>query len=193
MDVALETDIQLQKQKSRKPLLWIAQVSIVMLFASLTSAVVVKKNDADWLQFEIPMQFFWSTMLIILSSLSFVWASVAVRKNQLNNVKAAIGLTLLLGLAFAWLQFQGWDALVDQGVYFTGPKSSAAGSFFYVLTLAHLFHLIGGIISLIVVFFKSVFEKYNSKNFLGLQLSSIYWHFLDALWIYLFIFLKYFV
>ena len=98
-------------------------------------------------------------------------------------------LTLLLGIGFAVSQYEGWKSLVQQHIYFTGPGSNASAQFFYIITFMHLLHLLGGIIAILVVYFKALAEKYSSTDYLGIQLCAIYWHFLDALWIYLFLFL----
>lgn len=112
----------------------------------------------------------------------------AIKKNNTGTVKTLLIVTLALGLAFVFCQFLGYNSLVNQGVYFTGGNASA--SFFYAITGLHLAHLIGGILSLMFVTGKSIMEKYNSNNYLGIQLCSTYWHFLDGLWIYLFLFLS---
>ena len=179
------------RAKSAKPLLWIGMASIVMFFGGLTSAVIVKHGEGDWQGFELPLPFWISTVIIILSSIAFNLALSAAKKDQQANIKKAIGATLLLGVAFMITQFMGWGTLKDQGIYLTGKTQQASGSYFLVLTWAHFAHLIGGIISLIVVFVNSSKDKYNSKNLLGLQLSATYWHFLGGLWIYLFIFLNF--
>jgi cytochrome c oxidase subunit 3 len=98
-------------------------------------------------------------------------------------------LTLILGVGFVICQFMAWKALVAQGIFLGGSGSNPAGSFLYVISGAHLAHITGGIIMLIYVCIKSFKEIYHSKNLLGLQLCSIFWHFLDLLWVYLFLFL----
>ena len=107
------------------------------------------------------------------------------------GLKNGVFITLLLGIGFAVLQFVGWNQLTSQGVFFAGSASTAAGSYLYVLTGLHLAHMLGGLISLVVVYVKSVRSAYNSDNLLGLQLSSTYWHFLTGLWVYLYIFLNF--
>jgi cytochrome c oxidase subunit 3 len=113
----------------------------------------------------------------------------SARKNNYFGVKAGIVFTLLLGIAFIVCQFKAWDSLVAKGVFLTGSSSNPAGSFLYVISGAHLVHLLGGIIMLLFVCINAFSHIYHSKNLLGLQLGSIYWHFLDLLWIYLFLFL----
>lgn len=187
------TEINEEMRQSRrsvaKNLLWIGIVGIVMLFSGFTSAYVVRHGKGDWLSFSVPSMFFVSTALIIVSSISMNWAVAASKKNNLKNIKLAMLFTLLLGVAFIVSQYMGWKELVEQKIYFAGKESNASGSFFYMITFMHLLHVLGGIIALIVVNFKAFAEKYSSQDYLGIQLCGIYWHFLDLLWIYLFLFL----
>ena len=162
-----------------------------LFFGGLTSAVIVQQGGGGWFNFELPVPFLISTIVIALSSVSYIMAISLAKQNKIAALKIFIGLTLLLGITFMVTQFLGWRSLMGQGLYFTGPGHHTSASYFYVLTWAHLAHTIGGIISLGVVFVKSLREIYNSKNLLGLQLSATYWHFLGALWVYLFLFLNY--
>lgn len=175
--------------RSKKMLVWIGIASIVMLFAALTSAIILRKAEGNWLQFYIPSVFYYSTAVIILSSITMIWAVNSAKKDNQQGVKIGAILTLILGLVFSYMQFIGWGELTKGGVFFAGSESNPAGSFFYVLTGAHLAHLAGGVFSLLVVIFKALKGKYTSDNYLGIQLSAIYWHFLDILWVYLFLFL----
>lgn len=181
------------QEKTMKPMLWIGMVSIVMLFAGLTSAVVVRKSDGNWLEFYMPSMFWISTIIIILSSITMQFSVWAAKREKFKAVKILLATTLLLGIGFAFSQFEAWNQLTEGQVYFTGSESNASGSFLYVLTFAHLLHLVGGLVALGFVFFKSLKNFYKPKNLLGLQVCSIYWHFLDGLWIYLFLFLSYIV
>jgi cytochrome c oxidase subunit 3 len=112
----------------------------------------------------------------------------AAKKDKLQDVKRYLIITLGLALAFVFTQFLGWNELVKNGVYFV-DRTTPSGSFFYVITGLHLAHVAFGILGLIVTSAKSIRERYNSNNYLGISLCAIYWHFLDALWIYLFVFL----
>jgi cytochrome c oxidase subunit 3 len=187
--IEAQNNEQLVKAKAKKALLWVSMVSMLMIFASLTSAYIVRKEKGDWLQFELPQLFYISTAVIIVSSITMNWVLSAAKKNNFKHIKLASLLTLLLGVAFVVCQFQAWGTLVNQKIVFAGMYSNASGSFLYVLTGLHLAHLLGGIIALSVVWIKSIQEKYNSENLLGIRLCAIFWHFLDVLWIYLFLFL----
>lgn len=177
------------KQKTAKPMLWIGLVSIVMFFAGLTSAVIVSKGTAQWESVSIPNTFLLSTIFIILSSLTFFLGEKMIKNNDLKKSKFMVASTMLFGILFSITQYIAWKELYSNGVVWAGSESSAAGSYFYTLTALHLLHLLGGLISLTVVLFKSVKERYNSEKMLGVELSSTYWHFLTILWIYLYLFL----
>jgi len=179
-----------KRRKVAKPLVWFGMISIVMLFAGLTSAVVVRKGDGNWMHFEMPLMFLWSTIIITLSSISLFIASFAAKKDNALTTKVGVIGTLILGVLFVYTQVEGYGQLVDLGVYFTGANHNASGSFLYIISGAHLVHLAGGMIALLVVFFNALKGRYNSKNLLGLQVFSTYWHFLGALWIYLYLFFR---
>ncbi len=182
-----------QKRKVRKPLLWIGLTSIVMTFAGLTSGYVVSRSalmaESRWLQFGLPQMFTVATVVIVLASLAMVWARRSARNGNVGQVKTGVGIALLLGIAFIVLQFLGAKELRDSGYFFTGPSSNTAVSWVYVIAGLHWLHVISGIIVLTVTFIRATKNAYTKENHLGLDLSCIYWHFLDILWIYLFCFL----
>jgi cytochrome c oxidase subunit 3 len=177
------------RKKSATMLMWIAIGSMIMLFAGLTSAYIVRQEQGHWLKFDLPKQFYFSTAVILLCSLTINWAYSSSKKGATGAVKTALWLTLLLATGFVILQFLGWGNLVDQKVFFAGKESNASGSFFYVLTGLHLAHLIGGYFYLLFVLVRASKNRYSKENNIDLKLCSIYWHFLDLLWIYLFLFL----
>jgi cytochrome c oxidase subunit 3 len=116
-------------------------------------------------------------------------AAWSVKKNQIGNLLTGLIITLGLGLAFSFFQFLGWTKLVEMKIFFGGSTANPSGSFLYVLTGLHLAHLAGGLLYLLIVITKSIRGKYNSQNNLPVQLCATYWHFLDILWVYLFVFL----
>lgn len=191
-DAALDRKEYMAEKKKRvaKPLLWFGMISIVMLFAGLTSAVIVRKGDGNWDHYEMPDAFLWSTIIIALSSITFIATTLFAKKDNQAALKGSLALTFLLGILFVVFQFEGYEQLYNQGIYFTGAKHNASGSYLYIISWAHLAHLAGGLISMLVVLFNAFKGKYNSKNLLGLQLSSTYWHFLGGMWIYLYIFFR---
>ncbi len=176
------------KIATEKVLLAIGIGSIVMLFAGLTSGYIVRQAEGNWRFFELPSVFYVSSIIILLSSFTMQMAIRAVKKDDLSQVKTFLLFTLGLGLAFVFSQFLGWNELVKNDVYFA-DKLTPSGSFFYVITGLHLAHLAFGLLGLIITGSKSIRERYSSKNYLGISLCAIYWHFLGGLWIYLFVFL----
>jgi len=177
------------KRKTSKQLLWVGIAGISMFFAGLTSAYIVRKAEGNWQEFDMPVWFWYSTITIVISSILLIIAKRKIKEN--NPILVWILATFFLGLLFTKFQFNGWQELVSQEIYLTGEGSNVAGSFLYVITLAHLVHLIGGLIALFVTSINAKREKYSSENYLGLEITSIYWHFLDILWLYIFFFLKY--
>jgi cytochrome c oxidase subunit 3 len=177
------------KIRTKKMLVWIGIASIVMLFAALTSAIILRKAEGDWLEFTIPSIFYFSTAVIILSSITMIMALEAAKKDNQNGIKIGLWATFVLGIVFSYMQYVGWGQLTRGGVYFAGSESNPAGSFFYILTGLHVLHLLGGLINLLIVIYKAQKRKYNSSDYLGIQLVGIYWHFLDILWVYLLLFL----
>jgi cytochrome c oxidase subunit 3 len=179
--------------RSYKLILAFAMVSMTMMFAGLTSAFVISKSRADWLQnFQMPNAFFISTAVIICCSITFHLAKIAIKKDNRNAVTALLLATLGLGVLFVVLQFMGFNQIVADGHYFTGTASNITTTFLYIVTMTHLVHLFGGIVSLLVIIYNHFKQKYSSSQTLGIELGAMYWHFLDFLWIYLFLFLYFF-
>ena len=179
--------------RSYKLILLFAMVSMFMMFAGLTSAFVVSKSRADWLKdFELPSAFYLSTLVILGCSLTFHLAKKAVEKNNRNATTSFLLATLALGILFVILQFVGFRQIVENGYFFTGSASSITSTFLYVVTIVHLAHLAGGLISLLIIIYNHFKQKYNSTQTLGIELGAMYWHFLDFLWVYLFLFLYFF-
>lgn len=179
--------------RSYKLLLIFTMISIVMLFAGLTSAYVVSKSRRDWLQnFELPQTFYWSTVVILLCSLTFFLAKKAIKKDDKKSTTLYLWLTLALGATFVYLQLEGFDILFKNNLFPTGSAGSVTISFLYILVVVHLAHLFGGIVSLLIIIYNHFKQKYNSSQYLGIELGAMYWHFLDFLWIYLFLFLYFF-
>lgn len=179
--------------KSKKMLLLFAMASMTMMFAALTSAFIISKSRADWLKdFQMPLPFFISTALIIACSLTFHLAKNSIQKDNQGATTVFLLATLALGIGFVYLQFQGFHEVIEQGYYFTGSESNITTTFLYVVTMAHLAHLAGGLISLLIIIYNHFKQKYNSRQTLGIELGAMYWHFLDLLWVYLFLFLYFF-
>ena len=197
--------LDVKVSKAKKMMLWFGMISITMTFAGLTSAFIVSSSRPDWLDsFVLPNWFTISTISIVFSSIFFQLAKfrldkyvrVSLPENiniyiERNNVNILLVLTILSAIVFVVSQFLGFNEIISQGYYFTGPESSVTTSYVYILVFLHLAHLFAGMIVLTVVISKFNKQKYE-KNKLGFELALIFWHFLGALWIYLFFFIKYF-
>ncbi|WP_348797649.1 cytochrome c oxidase subunit 3 [Flavobacterium adhaerens] len=179
--------------KSYKLMLMVAMVSMTMMFAGLTSAYVVSQSRVDWLkEFQLPSAFYLSTVAILGCSVAFHLAKKAIQKDEHKKTTILLLATLVLAILFVVLQFVGFSQIVEQGYYFTGSASTITTTFLYIVVLVHLLHLAGGVISLLVIIYNHFKQKYNSTQTLGIELGAMYWHFLDFLWVYLFLFLYFF-
>ena len=176
--------------KSKKMMLWAGMISMTMTFAGLTSAYVVSSQRPDWnIEFNFPSLFYWSTVVIILSSFTFWVSKKMLRNEELQKANIMLFLTLILAVIFIILQLNGFKQIINQGYYFTGPESSISTSFIYILVVLHLAHLLSGIIVLVVVLVNSLNRKYSINKTLGFDLAEMFWHFLGFLWLFLFSFL----
>ena len=182
-----------RKARSYKLLLLFGMISMFMVFAGLTSAYLVSSSRKDWVHTMIlPPAFTFSTIVIIISSLTIYLAKKAIQKDDRQKTTLFLLTTLGLGIAFVLLQLKGFSQVIEMGYFFTGSASTVTSSFLYVLTVLHLTHLAGGIISLLIIIYNHFKQKYNSTQSTGIELGAMFWHFLDILWVYLFLFL-YFV
>lgn len=179
--------------RSKKMMLWFGIISMGMMFAGLTSAYVVSKNRPDWLKdFELPNVFMYSTALILISSITFHLAKKSIESNAVKKASGLLWITLALGLGFIYLQFEGFNQILENGYYFTGSASTITTSFIYLVVLAHLAHIFAGVVVLLVVIYNNSKQQYKSGQMLGIELGATFWHFIDVLWIYLFLFLYFF-
>lgn len=181
---------QSKRRRAKKMMLWFGIVSLAMSFAGFTSAYVVSSKRADWLQdFELPQAFYISLVVILLSSLTVQLAKNAITR---ENNKAGIVLlfaTFVLGIVFIVLQLQGFDQIIGIfGYNPTGPTSNITYTYIFLIALVHILHVIAALIAVSVVFTRHLMGKYTSGNTLGVELATTFWHFVDFLWIYLFLF-----
>ena len=172
----------------QKFILWVAMGSIVMMFAGLTSAYIVKKSQANWLEYSLPVVFWYSTLTIIVSSVTINMALKAFKVREMKQYRTLITVTALLGLLFMFLQIAGFANLESRNIHLFGSKSNSATSFLGVITILHMLHVLGGVIALMVIFLRAYVSKMKNYSSLPIEIISTYWHFVDLLWIYLFIF-----
>lgn len=181
-------------EEAKKPLsmnpkkfaLWLFMVSVVMIFAALTSAYIVRQAEGNWLFFNLPQLFWINSGIIVISSITMHWGYLSAKRDSLDSVKIATGITAVLGFAFLVGQYLAWGALVENSVYFVGNPS---GSFVYVLSGLHGLHIVSGVIFLMILFSSAMKLKVHSKSMNQIEMCATYWHFLGGLWLYLFIFL----
>ena len=184
-------ELRLQKNRSYKLILVFAMVSMTMMFAGITSAYIIGKSRPDWIKdFQLPTAFFYSTAAILMSSVTIHLAKKSIQKNNRQATTIFLFATLALGILFAYLQRLGFYELSLKSLYPTG--GSITISFLFVIVLAHILHLVGGLLSLIITIYNHFKQKYNSTQFVGIELSAMYWHFLDMIWVLLFLLLFFF-
>jgi cytochrome c oxidase subunit 3 len=182
-----------KSKRAKKMMLWFAIISLVMSFAAWTSAFIVSSSRPDWMKdFQLPNSFVFSTTLIAISSISFILAKRTLKNENTKLTSIWLLVTLVLGVLFIFNQFVGFQEIINQGYNFTGPTSNVTMSYIYLIAMVHILHVIVGIVALLVVIYNHFKQKYTSDNMLGFELASTFWHFIDILWVYLFLFL-YFV
>ncbi len=191
-EVQVDKELKEAKRKSAKPMLWVSLISMVMFFAGLTSAYIVSAKREDWVSFDLPEAFYISTVLIVLSSITLFISQSFLKKDDLKKSMMFLLAALGLGLAFVWYQYVGFKELESLGLYFTGPKSTVSTSFVIGITFIHVLHILAGVVVLFVVIYNHFKKKYSSANMLGFELGAIFWHFVDLVWILLFLFFKFY-
>jgi cytochrome c oxidase subunit III len=200
--LAKEDGLQRRKIHPHKFMMWLSMGSITMMFAGLTSAYMVREGQSNWRVFDLPFVFWISTAAILLSSVTMYLGLRAFKQRQMQRYRFMISSTLLLGVLFGVLQVIGFYQLysVPQKLTLLGAESdlkvatvrvdgNPSESFLFIITGLHLAHILGGIIALLVVFLLAYRKRVKVYNATGLEVVSTYWHFVDLLWIYLFIFL----
>lgn len=163
--------------------IWMALAGITMLFTGLTSAMVVRHGvSLDWIDIVLPRVLYLNTIALLLSSLTLELARRELRAGQRGSFQVWVSGTLGLGLVFAAGQIWAWKELAAHGIFLASNPSS---SFFYLLTGVHGAHLLGGIVALAYVALVSGGIVAGKKRRVIVDITAIYWHFLDGLWVYL--------
>jgi cytochrome c oxidase subunit 3 len=179
---------QKRKIHPHKFTLWVAIGSILMMFAGLTSAYIVKRSQASWLMIEIPLMFWYSTATILASSVTVQLALKALKKREMINYKRLLVVTAVLGVLFIVLQIAGFRQFAAQDIRLVGAGSNASYSFLLAISGLHGIHVLGGVVALAVTVIRALNSSTKSYSTVPLEIVATYWHFVDALWIYLFIF-----
>lgn len=179
---------QKRKIHPHKFTLWVAIGSILMMFAGLTSAFIVKRSQANWLMLEIPVIFWYSTVVILFSSVAIQLSLKALKQRNMLGYRRWLVITAVLGIVFLVLQIIGFIQFGDQEIKLIGAGSNASYSFLLAISGLHGLHVLGGVITLIVIAIRAVSISKRNYSSVPLEIAATYWHFVDALWIYLFIF-----
>ena len=168
--------------------LYVSFASIMMMFVALTSGYVVRHAQGDWLEFAIPGYFYWSTAILLLSSVTLHLSYHYFMKNAEQLYKLLLVVSFILATGFVVLQFQGWFALFANGV---DLKANVSGSFFYLITGLHALHILGGMAAITVALIHAYTLPFvvTPKRRTRFKLVVHYWHFVDLLWVYLLVFL----
>lgn len=173
-----------------KFIVWLFIASSIMLFGGWTSGYIVSRaslvEEGEWITFDLPQIFMVSTVLIVLSSVTMHWAKVSAKRLRFGKAKLALWITMGLGIAFLACQLGGWARLVDMNMYFAGH---VAGSYIYVISGFHGLHIIAGLCLLVSCLSGLYRNVAQVKQNLRLEVASVFWHFIDILWIYLYVFL----
>jgi cytochrome c oxidase subunit 3 len=170
--------------------MWVALAAIVMMFAGLTSAYIVKRANTNWLEFELPNIFWYSTFTMLLSSITIHLSLKSFKAREMSRYRFLLGLTTVLGIAFVVLQWIGFRQIEAGGVPLFGYDSNPSASFVGIIFGLHGLHVLGGVIGLVIMFLRAYIGTRKVYGSTGLEIMCTYWHFVDALWIYLFIFLN---
>ena len=173
----------------KRVLLILLIFSIVMMFAAFTSGYIVRRDEGNWREFDLPFSLLVNSILIALSSASMQWAYFSARKDEISRVKTGLIITLVLGFAFLVGQYHSFGDLVAGNTYFGGADANPSGSFVYVLMGVHAFHLVTGLIFLGIVLKRTLNYQVHSRAMLSIGNATLYWHFLGGLWLYLCLFL----
>jgi cytochrome c oxidase subunit 3 len=187
--IAMDNKVLEQDKFNPRPvkfILWLFILSSIMLFAGLTSAYIVRQAEGNWKIFDLPSIFYFSTIFILASSGTMHYAYLQAKKFNIEKQKIALLLTFVLGVAFLICQYLGWKELVGDKVFFAG---NPAESFVYVISGFHAVHIVAGLLIMLAAIIGAYRKINQTKNVFRMELSSIFWHFIDILWIYLFVFL----
>jgi len=188
LDIQTQTDEKLVQRKAQKFNLWLGMLGMFMMFAALSSGFIVYTASGvdKGIKTLLPNALLYSTMVIVVSSLTMFLAHRAAKNGEASKQRLFLLATFILGVVFFALQVHAWNVLIDRGVYFV--NNNASQSFIYVFIWMHLAHIIAGLIVLIGAIL-GINKLPKDGNLFRMDLASIFWHFLDLLWIYIYVFL----
>jgi cytochrome c oxidase subunit 3 len=167
----------------------LALIGISMLFVAFTSAYFVRAGlGDDWVPIGLPPLLWWNAFLLLVSSVTIELTRKALNQGLRARCNLWLGLTALLGTGFLGGQFIVWGQLAANGIFLaTNPSSS----FFYLLTGMHAIHLFGGLLALLYIVWEAWRYRLGPAKRTLVEVTAIYWHFMDGLWIYILLLLYY--
>jgi cytochrome c oxidase subunit 3 len=180
--------VQRKKIHPYKFNLWLGLAGIIMMFAGLTSAYIVKRSQPGWESFTLPRIFLYSTIVILISSVAVQIAVRAFREREMPKYRLFFAITGILGVVFMIMQVIGFYTFQSLGMKMIGMGSNAAYSFVLAIAGLHIVHVLGGVIALIIIFFKAFSSTKRNYDIIPVEIVATYWHFVDLLWVYLFVF-----
>ncbi len=184
MPMPQEIQKEPKKIHPQKFALWIAIGSIIMMFGGFTSGFIVRKSQGNWLHYKLPVEFYISTGVVILSSLAIHLAVKSFKSRKMAFHKNMVALSLFLGVAFVVLQYFGFKDLYGQFKW----DNNVSFQFITVIVLMHALHIAGGVAALIILFLRTFGRRVKIYSPVGIDMVAAYWHFVDILWLYLFVF-----
>ena len=178
---------RLMRFRSQRFGMYLAMAGIVMLFAALTSAYIVRRSAGNWLEFTLPAIFYWNTLVILTSSVTLHLSWTSFKRGLQSQYRIFLIATFVLGLLFLVMQYLGWQQMTAEGLYL---QVNPSASFIYVISGVHAAHIIGGVGALIVAMAHAIKLKFKVTSIRKhrFELVVIYWHFVDLLWLYLLVF-----
>lgn len=160
--------------------------SIIMMFAGLTSAYVVKSGAPNWEEIDTPTLFIISTGVLLASSVTMQLALRAFKQHVMSRYRLLLSITAVLGIAFVALQWAGFQWMWAHGVHL--QRSAGQGQFLYVIAGLHALHVLGGVVALVIMALRAYFSNRRNYNSVPVEVAATYWHFVDVLWLYLLVF-----
>jgi cytochrome c oxidase subunit 3 len=170
--------------------MWLGIAGIIMMFAGLTSAYIVKRSQPGWESFTLPRVFSYSTLAILVSSVTIQVALKAFRAHRMDKYRLFFAITALLGIVFVVLQVNGFYRFGELGMRMTGIGSNPAYSFVLAIAGLHIVHVVGGVIALLIILFKAFSARKRNYDSIPVEVVATYWHFVDILWVYIFVFFQ---
>ena len=186
---SMNNEVDRYNLQPKKFIMWLFMISSIIFFAGLTSGFIVYSGDGAGKSLNVPLPkaFIYSTVIIMISSFTLHWSYLQAKRLKFEGQKIGLWITLLLGLTFIGMQIYGWAVWTNLGIFFI--NSNASISFVYVFTLTHILHIIAGLIIILAALASSYKKLPNVTNLFRMEIASIFWHFVDILWIYLYVFL----